>query len=224
MNEDERKFTIADTVEQSILLAKNTTVIKQNKRKILVIITQVRSGSNFMADFLSSLPKVYLSKEPMRSWANGSFTITNNTYNESINFMRDLMQCNFAHCKHFVKHQETQLAGNRREYCIPTSMSARTNATVYCTEGQLLTTLCLAASVHVLKIVVLKLKDMVIHLAENKFDIRIIHLLRDPRGILSSLDGIDLGREFFHKPDYFCRRMQEDLKVANEIKTKYTGR
>jgi hypothetical protein len=90
-----------------------------------------------------------------------------------------------------------------------------------CAEKELNSFLCKRSKNHLLKVVTLKL-SVALNIMKNNpnLDIRIVHLVRDPRGILASSKYI-LVEDFLHKAEFFCSRIRGDMKDAHILRTSY---
>ncbi|XP_047738978.1 carbohydrate sulfotransferase 3-like [Hyalella azteca] len=90
-----------------------------------------------------------------------------------------------------------------------------------CAEKELHSFICKRSKNHLLKVVTLKLSVALDIMKNNpNLDIRIVHLVRDPRGILASSKVIVL-EDFLHKAEFFCSRTRSDLETADILRTHY---
>ena len=204
----------------------NATTNKSNPKKTVIIATQIRSGSNFAGSFISSLNNGWLTKEPVRSWNNDSYVIPKNKFNESIDFLQEVLKCKFRHLKYYLKRQQSQLIHAISEFCIPMeeeSIEDNIENNISCNGGPFLEARCQTADVHVIKVVALRLRDLLLLLEKDNFNVQIVHLLRDPRGIMASIDKIK-SKKPLHTPNFFCSNMRKDLQAAEQIATLYPKR
>ncbi|XP_047737792.1 uncharacterized protein LOC125178338 [Hyalella azteca] len=131
---------IVDSIHRRSASHNNTDFIPSIERKvnakIVLLWTQVRSGSSFSVDLLSSIPQTFTTSEPR-------------------------------------------------------------------------------SSNHLLKVVTLNL-SVALEIIENNrnLDIRIIHLVRDPRGIIQSSHYLQFDN-FPHSAEFFCARLRSDMEAGN---------
>lgn len=89
-----------------------------------------------------------------------------------------------------------------------------------CTSPKFLSIMCRRSNIHLLKIVSLRL-HLGLRLLDEfpDVDIRIIHLLRDPRGFYVSAQST--LTETFQNPQLYCSNAKRDLHVAQLIQTRH---
>ncbi|KZS17583.1 putative Carbohydrate sulfotransferase 2 [Daphnia magna] len=178
----------------------------------ILIVTTWRSGSTFLGQIISSLPGVFYSYEPMYY-----FETNNGSKTELI---RSLFQCQFpadylSFANGLKEHSQNFMVMNTRIWreCLH-------NRTL-CNQPEFVGQLCPKFPIHLMKTVRLRVKELSPLLqADPAFtDWKIIYLVRDPRGVMSSRTNLpwcvpdpacnDAGR--------LCKDVQEDLEEINRL-------
>ena len=153
------------------------------------------------------MSKSFLSSEPIRSFLNISFP-TNNTDFELVHeFLSSVMQCNLNNIT----------AGMRLNY--PDSLDTDYEYS----DGLFRSLMCKRADIHFIKIVTLRIEQISKYMQDPELQVYIIHLLRDPRGILNSVRTIQT-EPFLHTSHYYCENMRRDLKSSKQLRNKFPNR
>lgn len=183
--------------------------VRRKNPKTVLLWTQVRSGSSFTASILGLLPNSIRTSEPVRSALGDTFS-TNKTDEVVLSLLRNVINCNLTTSKF--------IGDIPAEYCFP-KMSRN-----LCMEPEYVFDLCRTSHHHIIKLVATRLDLGKELLTENvSRDMKIVHLVRDPRGILTSTKYIKLNH-YLHEPDYFCSRMREDLVIGQQLSKLYPDR
>ena len=187
----------------------------------IIILTQMRSGSTFTGHLLSHLPNSYLTHEPISTWRNISLTDT--TYvADAIAFLRDVIRCKFKRHQSYTSNRKKFKDEMREHYCMPSpSLSDIYDDT--CDNIDFLQILCNRSSVHILKVIALRLRHLFILLNDKSINIKVIHLIRDPRATIASARKIVLP-ERYHGPNFYCSHIREDLAASKYVKKLYPDR
>ena len=181
--------------------------IRNPKQKTVIILTQVRSGSSFMGDLLNHLPKSYFTAEPIRAFLNISFPNNGTDHKVLQTFMDGVLKCNF--------HQS--LLESRLNF--PDNLDIEYGLD----DVKFRTFMCMRSNIHVIKLVTIRIKHLLEFMEDPELDIYIIHLLRDPRGILNSVKYIQT-ENFLQTPNYYCENMRKDLKSSKLLRSIYPNR
>ncbi|KAI9558781.1 hypothetical protein GHT06_015570 [Daphnia sinensis] len=178
----------------------------------ILIVTTWRSGSTFLGEIISSLPGVFYSYEPMYY-----FETNNGSKTELI---RSLSQCRFpadylSFANGFKEHSQNFMEMNKRMW-----RACQHNRTL-CNQPEFVGQQCSTFPIHLMKTVRLRVKELSpLLITDPAFtNWKIIYLVRDPRGVMSSRTNLpwcepdpacnDAGR--------LCSEVKEDLDELNRL-------
>ena len=191
----------------------NVDFKRNTDQKIVIVLTQVRSGSSFTANLLTYLPRTFFSSEPLRTFLN--YTFPNESTNKSMEstFISDILNCHIDYHEMYVNNLKGFSNRVYEDY----------ERQPLLLDGHFISYLCKRSMFHVIKMVAVKLSDLLKFLEDSELNIYVIHLLRDPRASLNSVRNI-LTEDFLHTPDYYCNNIRRDLKTSEILKRKYPNR
>ncbi|KAI9558779.1 hypothetical protein GHT06_015568 [Daphnia sinensis] len=200
-------------LDQSVDISTRTSAVEflPPISKILIVTTW-RSGSSFLGEVISSLPDVFYSYEPM------AYFETNN--GSKTELIRSLFQCQFpAGYLSYINGVEVP----RRKFMILNKRvwgACRHNRTL-CNQPEFVGQQCSTSNIHLMKTVRLRVKELSpLLITDPAFtNWKIIYLVRDPRGVMSSRNNLqwcvrdpacnDAGR--------LCSEVNEDLEELNRL-------
>ncbi|XP_050719845.1 carbohydrate sulfotransferase 4-like isoform X2 [Eriocheir sinensis] len=191
----------------------------------VVIATTWRSGSTFLEELLTSHPAVYNHYEPLMQF--GLKQIRDGE--EAIRAQRlihDLLSCRYQGQEDYIRTAREireLLTRNKQVWKV---CSADDLGDALCFNDTFLTQACLLFPWSAMKLVRLRLRLLRPVLMDSTLNVRVIYLVRDPRGVINSRtdtvqwcktsDCID--------PHYLCRDMEDDLKAARDLQKSFPGR
>ncbi|KZS17531.1 Uncharacterized protein APZ42_016421 [Daphnia magna] len=190
--------------------------------KRILIVTKWRSGSTFLGETLSSAPGVFYSHEPL---------IYLEKYPGSkLELIRSLFQCQFP--AGYVRFINELAAANGDQKNLIRSRriwdECYYNRTL-CVEPEFVNELCRYFPIHVIKAVRLRVRELSPFLANDPTskDWKIVHLVRDPRGTMSSRNS--LTNWCFNDPscsdvNRVCAELQEDLELIQRMMSDFPDR
>ncbi|GAB6022789.1 carbohydrate (N-acetylglucosamine 6-O) sulfotransferase [Chamberlinius hualienensis] len=76
---------------------------------------------------------------------------------------------------------------------------------------------CLASKLRVIKTIRLRMKWAKKLLNLKKLNLKIVHLVRDPRAILNSMNLSETWKSSSKRPEHQCREMREDLAIGSTL-------
>ncbi|XP_057369313.2 carbohydrate sulfotransferase 1-like [Daphnia carinata] len=178
----------------------------------ILIVTTWRSGSTFLGEIINCLPGVFYSYEPMYY-----FETNNGSKTELI---RSLFQCQFppdylSFANGLKAHSQNFMLMNKRIW------EACQHNTILCNQPEFVAQLCSTLPIHLMKTVRLRVKELSPLLMEDPAftNWKIIYLVRDPRGVMSSRTNLpwcvpdpacnDAGR--------LCSDVKDDLEELNRL-------
>lgn len=192
------------------------------KRRVLLW-TQKRSGSQFSMHLLTALPSSFVMEEPLNDYKpeGGVPNITK--------FLRDILKCRFSlHLEYYDKWlgRIKQTSSEITNIC--------NSELSLCTDPVLVEALCKASIVNVVKVVEEELATAD-HLLQNPhLDVRLVHLVRDPRALIAS--RLKTQRDFWpwvlgpgiYEADKnltsVCSRYRQDLEAARSFLRRFPHR
>uniref|UniRef100_A0A0P5M6N8 Carbohydrate sulfotransferase n=1 Tax=Daphnia magna TaxID=35525 RepID=A0A0P5M6N8_9CRUS len=183
--------------------------------KRILIVTKWRSGSTFLGEIISSAPGVFYSYEPLIYFEKHS--------GSKMELIRSLFQCQFpADYLRFVNGLSTEIGSqnymirNRRIWD-----ECYYNRTL-CYQPEFVNHLCPYYPIHLIKAVRLRVSELSTFLANDPApkDWKIVHLIRDPRGTMSSRNSLT---DWCYKDptcidvNHVCAELQEDLELIQRM-------
>lgn len=195
-----------------------------NKSPVVnVIITTFRSGSNFMEDMINSFPATYAHHETL--WHYGPLRIRDRRIgSKAINDMREMLHCNFSLQEKFLNAVKYEIWPINRNERVWNYLNDEKKYSLY-----FLTNACKQFPFHVMKLTRLLLRDAEALLEDDTFNLKMIFLVRDPRGmILSRWDAfsdvpLDINYDW-NNPKTICGDMMLDYTAASNFMKKYPDR
>lgn len=195
---------------------------QRKRRKVVIIWSMIRSGSSFLGTLIQSIPGVYYNTEPIRTRQWQNFPNEKTDMRNMREFLFSLMKCNLNDRNFIGARQSLVLTKYLLDFCVPFYTD---DQNVLCDKQWLLNFMCDRAQFQLLKIVSIELKEVLHFLADPELDVKIIHLLRDPRGSVTSSRLITIyNLHYLQEPDYFCSRIRKDVITAKYISKKYPNR
>ncbi|CAK8686137.1 unnamed protein product [Clavelina lepadiformis] len=209
--------------------------IKSSKKKGLIIVTNHRSGSTFLGQFFNQRSDVFYIFEPLVTFDEKC------SYSEKkkTRHLHDLLKCKirdqplvFADAGRPIDQEKIKGLGQK---CIPNNFCFREKSKALC-AGQFCTTgnnvtcsrcgpvnsamassKCAESSLVVIKVIRLcHVNNLKSILEDSNIDVKVIHLMRDPRGVLSSRLRVQEGtsRMTLQGVVKMCDRNLENVKFA----------
>lgn len=181
--------------------------------------TMMRSGSRLTQELLTAQPCSFSTEEPLRGrLAEG--------LNASIGVLQDLLACRISErpdlATQWINGSHVNL-GRVRAMC--------RDYPKLCWDGVLLNAMCSVSCFRLVRVVAQGLSVAMALLQDHGSHAHVVHLVRDPRGMISSrrklMDGQYIfvmnnkKEEFFHAEELsvaiLCQRYRHDLAVATHL-------
>ena len=164
--------------QQEVKLNTSTT-------KHIIRATTWRSGSTFLSEVLNSVPATYHHYEPFMEF--GFADLNDPTLNSYVQKMtRDLLTCQYDQLADYVEFCKTRKEMFSRnvnlwKVCTPVKLAL-------CYDAQFLSQLCPKFPIQIIKTVRLPMQNLadLLMYSDDDRDVRVIFLVRDPRGTMSS--------------------------------------
>ncbi|KAK7070210.1 hypothetical protein SK128_018768 [Halocaridina rubra] len=176
---------------------------------ILLIGSYGRSGTSFLGGLLKSIPGVFYYYEPLYNLEQWHML----TRPLAVQSLKDLFICNFTgpvftaikeRGKNYIRNKYMETCGSKST----------------CLESTRLSSACSSEPIRMIKTIRMRLSWLEPLLHDTKLDLRVIHILRDPRGAVISnwKAGWDIPAETL------CGNLLEDLETAQDILKRFPNR
>ncbi|XP_064486839.1 carbohydrate sulfotransferase 3-like isoform X2 [Ornithodoros turicata] len=192
-------------------------VVPKESVQRVIIVTYFRSGSTFLGDILQTHPRSFYHFEPLHMYSNDART-DGQKARDGVALIKRILQCQFRQSSaymNWVQKEKNQFLFRRNRFL----WSHCGIRSPLCFKTEYVTRICERAPLHVMKITrlsVAQVKDLV---EDKQFgSAKIVHLVRDPRGILASRKLLDWCRSS-NCSDYrhLCGEMRLDLDAFDEL-------
>ncbi|XP_041453983.1 carbohydrate sulfotransferase 1-like [Lytechinus variegatus] len=197
----------------------------------LLIVTQRRSGSSFLGQIFNQNPWVFFHFEPLKL-----LEIKKRIYPNASYLLQHLLKCRFDKTPYLTDfyNNETLHRMSSKVLCSPplcmtnvdyNSMRSSTVKKCNPLDPKAMASLCNLHPHKVVKLIRLYSVESLTPLLKDKsINLKIIHLLRDPRGTLSSRSKenhtstkeLSLGNTLTHDATYICRRMKRNFNFVQK--------
>nr|CAB3230836.1 carbohydrate sulfotransferase 1 [Phallusia mammillata] len=201
----------------------------QERRKGVIILTSHRSGSTFFGQLFNQRPDVFFHFEPLLPFGYGCAKIDDPL---RVEYLTNLFQCNISNQDSLPidKGSRKQSDFTSANLCLQQNFCFREKSKRMCSEefckipkacwecdpvdSEVASEMCEIS--HLTAIKVIRICDLMTlkPLLENpSFDIKILHLVRDPRGVLGSRKKLE-GKYGFEAIGVTCERMENSLDIG----------
>lgn len=149
-----------------------------------IVITTWRSGSTFFADLLNSLPGAYFFYEPLSHIGYARILRINSKIKIGIEQLKQLMNCNFTNVKGYIDYAKNKnkflFSYNTRLWNICKKFND------ICYNPEFLSSYCKLFPLQIFKILRLPLRGVEQLLEDEKLNVKVVYLVRDPRATMHS--------------------------------------
>ncbi|KAK9511459.1 hypothetical protein O3M35_000111 [Rhynocoris fuscipes] len=187
-----------------------------------VIVATWRSGSTFLGDVLNSVPGNFYHYEPLLD--HGIVQVRGPPLaNNALNYISNLLNCNYTDMENYL------LYGQDHNWLFTHNTRLWEKCLLYphlCWNPQFLNKFCALFPFQSMKLVRLRLHLIEELLEDPKLGIRVLLVVRDPRGIMQSRKHRDWcpGQPDCWDPTLLCADLTADYSAAIRLKKKYPDR
>lgn len=185
----------------------------------ILLVAYFRSGSSFLGAALSQNPLTFYHFEPL-SVLHNDHTKPPQITSLSYKTIQNIFRCDFEHVPEYIKQAKSFGHHFARNRVLWSRCRGHINV---CFRPEIISTVCNMSRMQLMKVTLLRLRD-VRELIRNYDDlgrsIKIIHLVRDPRGIWASrLRETWCTYEMGCKDiQTLCQEMRDDIDTFDELK------
>ncbi|XP_067621128.1 carbohydrate sulfotransferase 5 [Eurosta solidaginis] len=187
-----------------------------------VIITSWRSGSTFLGDILNAMPANFYHYEPLLSFGinqvrDGADGV------EALRMLRQLLHCNYTNMHEYLDYGKTHtylFEHNERLWSVCKEFPQ------FCWQPKFLTPICKLFPMQSMKVIRLRLALAKALLEDSSLNVRMILLVRDPRGTMQSRKHRDWcsGNVDCEDPRFVCEDLVADYHAAVELLREHPSR
>ncbi|KAF2361577.1 Sulfotransferase domain [Trinorchestia longiramus] len=197
-------------------------VVSKDKVKRILVLTTWRSGSTFLGDIFNAYPGTFYSFEPLHQLLQKQHLEDGPLKKPVLKLLRDIMTCNMSQQDGFFDYvkNKTFLISHNSRYWQSCSMNR-----ALCFDANFYNKVCEVMPVNVIKTVRMGAGPVEELLADPSLDLRVIHLVRDPRGTMHSRLKLEWCRApVCRDPNVVCDHLFFDLKCSESLQAKYPDR
>ncbi|XP_065169716.1 carbohydrate sulfotransferase 5-like [Atheta coriaria] len=197
---------------------KDYAMVSGGKPLRSIILTTWRSGSTFLGDILNAVPATYYHYEPLLDY--GIVQIRGAPLAETaLTALKNLLNCDYDEMQAYLEYGKT----HTYLFTHNTRLWNRCEPSHLCWDASFLNEFCKLFPFQMMKIVRLRLKLAEELLRDESLNVKVVLLVRDPRGTLQSRKHRDWcpGNADCDKPDLLCADMVSDYNAAVQLAEKY---
>lgn len=197
-------------------------VVPAEKIQRVIVVTYFRAGSTFVGDILSSTPRTFYHFEPMHMFSKDARLDGAAAANAS-GLIGHLLRCDFERVQHYVRWASNQKFLFKRNHFLWALCGGQHPV---CFKPDYVSKVCSRAPAQVMKVTRLhmsQVRDWLIDNPDIAGSVKVLHLVRDPRGILASrrlLDWCNESKSCAHQ-DTLCSELRADLDSYEELKAMF---
>lgn len=190
-----------------------------NQTKVLIV-AYFRSGSSFLGDLMQQNWKSFYSFEPL-NYMTRQTRIDGSNVTEATELINSILDCDFSNRTQYIKWIQTnQYLVKWNKFLWNICKFRLGNNSCY-NESSLQHT-CQRSKYNIIKVVRLQLKhlDSLWRKVSANHDLRIVYLVRDPRGIYNSRKTMEwcAVEDLCSNITNICAEMREDLQYYEKLK------
>ncbi|XP_037039809.1 carbohydrate sulfotransferase 5-like [Bradysia coprophila] len=186
-----------------------------------VILSTWNTGSSYLGDILNVIPGNYYFHEPLRHLGDIQIREQNTLLTEAMQLLDRVLKCNFTGLDQYMKHVIHDYNIGLSKLCgtvIPSNLCK--------TDATFLNAFCGIFPIQTMTEVRLRPAFVEPLLTDSELNVKIVLLIRDPRGIIASRKRDEWCAHSQECLDYkkLCQDLVFDAKAAQYLSTKYPER
>lgn len=189
----------------------------KGERRYSIVLSSWRSGSSFFGDFLQSVPGTFYHYEPLINHIH-MLRSPNDVF--GLKRVESFINCNFENATNYFEFMSRSYAVFQNSHQLGNIYEENKDIAV---QEKFVKPICDIYPFQSMKVIRLGLESFRDLLKNNKLNIKIILLIRDPRAVMNSrrvlkfcMDTPDCA-----KPATLCQDMVDDYKSALDLTQKY---
>jgi len=204
------------------VIFKPGTAVPRSSAKNILILSTWRSGSTFLGDIFNAYPGTFYSFEPLHPIISSSRVQCGALKARVLSQLTDILNCSMPASNSFmeyVRKKEFLLEHNTRYW-----EACSINRDI-CYDVSFFNKICSVMPVNVIKTVRLGAEPVRELLEDRTQDLRVIQLVRDPRGTLNSRRRLSwCDSPICRDPEVFCLDLLHDLRHGNSLQREFPDR
>ncbi|KAL1472175.1 hypothetical protein MTO96_039483 [Rhipicephalus appendiculatus] len=193
-------------------------VVPTDKVRRVIVVTYFRAGSSFVGELLTLTPRTFYSFEPLLMFIRNA-RLSGNAASNASALVNHLFRCDFLRAQLFLRWAYKDNDIFTRNRFLWTLCKGQRSV---CYDADVVTKVCSRAPVHVMKVTRLHMahvRDWLLSNPDIARSVKIVHLVRDPRGILASrrvLNWCSVSKSCAHQ-DRLCSELRADLDAFKDL-------
>ena len=192
----------------------------------IMVVTTWRSGSTFLGDLLNHYKGVFYYFEPLHYYAQ-----VHGQSQSSVDFLSSLLKCQFNEENigflHHVSKANNKFLFKNHNFRLWNSCQNVLPNDMMCLLPEYLNRVCPLHPIKLIKTVRLQLKEAEALIKDSSLGLKILFLVRDPRGTYNSRSSAAIStwcnKEQCSDPQVGCRNMMDNIQSAFDLETRYPG-
>lgn len=188
----------------------------------MLVLSTWRSGSTYLGDLLRAYPGTFYSFEPLHHLLKNLHLEDGPLVPTAQDLLRSILTCDYSHMDEYIAYQRNVtflLRHNTRLW------NSCTLNRALCFDKDYVSRVCSYMPVNVLKTVRMGVSPVIKLLEDKALDLRVVHLVRDPRGCLHSRMQLSWCQSLACRdPAHVCQDLLQDLNHSEQLMEKYSDR
>ena len=226
-HDDSSKFdpSSANTMEIVGNIKVGQKVPDSSARHIMVVTTW-RSGSTFLGDLLNHYKGVFYYYEPLLYYEM-SYLNNKNPPQSEIEFIESLLKCRYDKDNIGYFHHISSDLLSLHNFRLRNSCHHLLPQEKMCLFPEYLNKVCPLYPIKLMKTVRLDLRETETLIKDPSLDLKILFLVRDPRGTYNSRSSTAISnwcnKDQCADPEVGCEQMMDNINAAFDLETRYPG-
>ncbi|XP_047487710.1 carbohydrate sulfotransferase 1-like [Penaeus chinensis] len=195
-------------------------ILEPRQTRRVIVLTTWRSGSTFLGDLLNAWPGAYYHFEPLHFLAEREI-IPRHQEPLAVGLLKTLLTCHFDQR---ITPYLYYITSARYNFLLKKNvrLNSLCRGRGLCQDPGVMATACAFHPLNFAKTVRLRLAAVKSLLEDTSLDVRVVHLVRDPRGVVNSrLKMPWCSGKTCRDMSNVCRAVNQDAYTSQEFRSKY---